>query len=153
MFGVVKESLLELNDYFGKFIGVTGYEFTELKRIYDEVDELKTRFDNYRNKLNQEFNQKKELIYSKKNVKKTFELMKIIEIMSNVAKEKAFYNDMSDKLQAILGREIEKKEKLYKDICDNLAFISKLYEKSFQKDILGEIRLFFAARLEKNIKN
>ena len=106
MFGVVKESLLELNDYLGKFIGVTGYEFTELKRIYDEVEELKTRFANYRNKLNQEFNQKKELIYSKKNVKKTFELMKIIEIMSNVAKEKAFYNDMSDKLYAILGREI-----------------------------------------------
>lgn len=60
---------------------------------------------------------------------------------------------MSDKLYAILGREIEKKEKLYKDICDNLAFISKLYEKSFQKDILGDIRLYFAARLEKNIKN
>jgi len=63
---------MELNDFLGKFMGVTNYEFTELKRIYEESEELKYRYEQYKLKMNQSYNQKKEMICSKKNIKKYF---------------------------------------------------------------------------------
>jgi hypothetical protein len=61
-----------LNDFLGKFMGVTSYEFTELKRVYEEGEDLRYRYEQYKLKMTQGYNQKKELICSKKNVKKQF---------------------------------------------------------------------------------
>ena len=41
---------------------------------------------------------------------------------------------------------------MYKDINDNVEFISKLYEKSFQKDILENIMVYFKNKLEVTMK-
>jgi hypothetical protein len=42
---------------------------------------------------------------------------------------------------------------MYKDICDNIDYISNLYEKSFQKNILSDIKAYFKNKLDKNLKN
>lgn len=76
--------MLELSDFLGKFIGVTSYEFTELKRIYDESEELKYRFEQFKSKSNHSYNQKKELICSKRNVRKHFELAKILSLAEDL---------------------------------------------------------------------
>jgi hypothetical protein len=41
---------------------------------------------------------------------------------------------------------------MYKDIYDNIQFISKLYEKSFQKDMLDRIMSYFKNKLDVTIK-
>ena len=41
---------------------------------------------------------------------------------------------------------------MYKDIYDNVEFISKLYEKSFQKDMLDNIMAYFKNKLEVTMK-
>jgi len=41
---------------------------------------------------------------------------------------------------------------MYKDINDNVEFISKLYEKSFQKDMLENIMVYFKNKLEVTMK-
>jgi len=37
---------------------------------------------------------------------------------------------------------------MYKDICDNLEYISGLYQRSFKEDILQKIKIYFKDKCE-----
>jgi hypothetical protein len=37
-FDEVKGALVEIGEYLGKFIGVTNYEYTEIRKVYDEAE-------------------------------------------------------------------------------------------------------------------
>jgi hypothetical protein len=37
---------------------------------------------------------------------------------------------------------------MYKDICDNLDYISGLYQRSFKEDILQKIKIYFKDKSE-----
>ncbi len=69
-------------------------------------------------------------------------------MIKDLYKEQAYYNDLSEKLAQLYERELSSKEKMYKDICDNLDFISKLYQNSFKEELLTSIRAFFADKLK-----
>jgi hypothetical protein len=44
----------------------------------------------------------------------------------------------------IVIKDLDIRVKMYKDISDNLEYITKLYEKGFQQILLDEIRGFYS---------
>lgn len=93
--------------------------------------------------MNQNYIQKKEAISSKKNTKRYFELAKIRSFIADVAREKEDSNEASTRLHSIVTREVNCKAKMYKDICDNLDYISALYKRSFKEHTLQKIKGYF----------
>jgi hypothetical protein len=93
--------------------------------------------------MNQSYIQKREAIGSKKNVKKYFELSKIRSLIGDVVREKEDSNEASARLHSIVTREVNCKAKMYRDICDNLDYISGLYKRSFKEDVLQKIKGYF----------
>lgn len=57
-----------------------------MKKVYSEAEEYKTRLEEKQNKLTHAYNQRKELIYSKKNEIKRFELAKLLNLPADLAK-------------------------------------------------------------------
>lgn len=53
-------------------MGVTNYEYTEIKRVHDEAGEVQGRYEFQNNKFKQGYNQRKEQLYTKKHLKKHF---------------------------------------------------------------------------------
>lgn len=132
-FGEVKGALVEIGEYLGKFIGVTNYEYTEIRKIYDEAEEVKNRYEHQKSKWLHTYNQKKELMYSKKNMKKHFELARYLELVSMVDKERKIYEETYLKVHNILIKDMDIRLRMIKDIRDNLEYITKLYSKGIKE--------------------
>ena len=79
-----KKVLLELTEFLGKLIGVTNYEYTEVKKVHDEAKLVMGRYQFQKSKEQQTYSHKKEMVYSKKYLKKHFELSKFLELTTMV---------------------------------------------------------------------
>ena len=81
-FSGIKQALIELGDFLGKLMGVTNYEYCEARKIHEEAVEIRSRYSHQKNKLLHTYNSKKELSYSKKNMRKHFELGRYLDLLA-----------------------------------------------------------------------
>lgn len=72
-------------------------------------------------------------MYSKKNMKKHFELARYLELVSTVDKERKIYEETYLKVHNILIKDMDIRLRMTKDIRDNLEYITKLYSKGIKE--------------------
>ena len=81
-FSCIKQALVELVEFLGKLIGVTNYEYGEARKILEEAAEIRSRYSHQKNKFLHTYNSRKELSYSKKNMRKHFELGRYLDLLA-----------------------------------------------------------------------
>lgn len=72
-------------------------------------------------------------MYSKKNMKKHFELTRYLELVLMVDKERKIYEETYLRVHNLLIKDMEIRLRMTKDIRDNLEYITKLYSKGIKE--------------------
>lgn len=110
---------------------------------------MSVRYENQKSKFLQLYNQKKQLMYSKKYFKKHFQLSKYLELVELIVKQRKLHAQTFLTAHGLVIKEMDIRIRMYKDIKDNLEHSNKLHQRAFKQDMLGEIMQYFSEKYEK----